>query len=331
MGMTGGSSTRLIVVRGNSASGKSSLARTVRAARPRGVAIIGQDQLRREILHAREEPGNPTVGYLDLSARYALDHGLDVIVEGILYAHIYGAMLAQLVADHRGTTHCYRYELSFEETARRHGTKPQATEYGPDTMRDWWLDNDPLPDTSEHRLGPEVSLAEAADRILRDCGWFDGDSRAVTAEDDRDLFLLFCRGLVAADCSRLDFDGAPFGVTSPLVASDNSGDGPVMILDFSEAEFQAAVAQTETSAASLWPDRPPRLGAVQLMLVHAAEDIATTPERPAAFVLTLPGGTVTVRPAPPATADEAAARRERDDAATAEEVRIRRIIELRPS
>ena len=41
-----------------------------------GIAIVGQDQLRRDILHVNEKPGNLTVGYLDLSARYALDHGL---------------------------------------------------------------------------------------------------------------------------------------------------------------------------------------------------------------------------------------------------------------
>ena len=169
--MTGSADTRLILIRGNSASGKSSLARAIRAARPRGIAILGQDQLRREILHAREKPGNPTVGYLDLSARYALDSGLHVIVEGILYTRIYGAMLTQLLGDHRGITSCYRYELSFDETARRHISKPQASEYGPDTMREWWLDTDALPGIEEHIFGAEVSIADATDQVLSDCSW----------------------------------------------------------------------------------------------------------------------------------------------------------------
>jgi len=169
--MTGHSETRLIVIRGNSASGKSTLARALRAARPRGIAIIGQDQLRREILHAREEPGNPAVGYIDLSARYALDIGLHVIVEGILCTRVYGAMLTQLLADHRGTTRCYRYELSFEETARRHSRKPQAAEYGPDTMREWWIGTDPLPSITECPFDQDVSLAAATNQILGDCGW----------------------------------------------------------------------------------------------------------------------------------------------------------------
>jgi hypothetical protein len=169
--MTGSSDTRLILLRGNSASGKSSLARAIRAARPRGIAILGQDQLRREILHAQEKPDNPTVAYLDLSARYALDIGLHVIVEGILYSCIYGGMLTQLLADHRGISHCYRYELSFNETARRHTSKPQAAEYGPDTMLDWWLDADPLPGVAECSLGPEVSLIDATNRVISDSKW----------------------------------------------------------------------------------------------------------------------------------------------------------------
>ena len=170
VGMTGSLDTRLILLRGNSASGKSSLARAIRAARPRGIAILGQDQLRREILHAQEKPGNPTVAYLDLSARYALDIGLHVI-EGILYTRIYGAMLTQLLADHRGVTRCYRYELSFAETARRRTSKPQAAEYGPDTMLDWWLDTDPLQGVNECSLGPQVSLVDATTRVLSDCEW----------------------------------------------------------------------------------------------------------------------------------------------------------------
>lgn len=57
-------------------TGKSALAAGIRAACPRGVAIVGHDQLRREILHVRDCPGKPAAGYLDLSARYALDSGL---------------------------------------------------------------------------------------------------------------------------------------------------------------------------------------------------------------------------------------------------------------
>lgn len=185
MTATGTSDTRLILLRGNSASGKSSLARSIRAARPRGIAIVGQDQLRREILNAREEPGNPTIGYIDLSARYALDQGLHTIIEGILYADIYRTMLTRLLADHRGITRCYRYEIPFQETVRRHASKPEAAAYGPEAMRPWWRDSDPLPGVDEQPIGPELSLADATARILADCGWRHEPPEPMTAARSR--------------------------------------------------------------------------------------------------------------------------------------------------
>ena len=118
--------------------------------------------------------------YLDLSARYALDAGLHVVVEGILYSHIYGAMLDRLLVDHRGVTLCYRYELSFDQTAGRHASKPEAAEYGPDKMRRWWRDTDPLPGAREHALGVDVSLEDAVARILHDCGWANEAGKVVS-------------------------------------------------------------------------------------------------------------------------------------------------------
>ncbi len=169
MTATGGADSRLVVVRGNPASGKSSLPRSIRSARPRGIGVLGQDQLRRGILHAREEQGNPTVDYLDLSARFALDRGLHVVVEAILDTDIYGAMLTRLVADHSGITHCYRFDLDFDETVRRHAGKPQAAEYGADTMRGWWRSDDALPGVGEQIIGPDASLADTTARVLSDC------------------------------------------------------------------------------------------------------------------------------------------------------------------
>lgn len=65
--LVGSEDSRLIIIRGNSGSGKSSLAKAIRAARPRGIAIVGQDVLRREVLHVRDHPETLSVPYMDLS------------------------------------------------------------------------------------------------------------------------------------------------------------------------------------------------------------------------------------------------------------------------
>jgi predicted kinase len=162
--------TVLIVLRGNSASGKTSLARTIRHRVGRGVAIVSQDMIRRDILWEHETPTGANIGLIDVTVRYALDHGYHVIVEGILKSHAYGDMLTGLVADHAGTTHCFYLDIPWEETLRRHRTKPQAAEYGADLMREWFKPLDLLPQVTEHRFDETLSLHDMADQVMTRAG-----------------------------------------------------------------------------------------------------------------------------------------------------------------
>jgi predicted kinase len=167
---TGSERTVLIVLRGNSASGKSAIASAVRERYGRGIAIVGQDNLRRIVLREHDTPGAPNVGLIAMVARYALDAGYHVVVEGILYAAHYGDMLAGLCADHQGLTRCYYLDVPFEETLRRHSSKPQAAEYGQAEMSGWYRERDFLPGGIEQVIAAETSLDAAVDRIMRDTG-----------------------------------------------------------------------------------------------------------------------------------------------------------------
>jgi len=162
--------TRLVVLRGNSASGKSSVALGIREKFGRGLALVGQDNLRRVVLRERDRPAAANIGLIDIVARYALDAGYHVVVEGILYADHYGDMLAQLRADHRGLTHEYYLDVPFTETLARHATKPQAGEYGEAELRDWYRPLDLLPDGTETVIGADSTLTATVDRILADTG-----------------------------------------------------------------------------------------------------------------------------------------------------------------
>ncbi|MGG2461078.1 AAA family ATPase [Streptomyces sp. RGM 3693] len=168
--MVGSPETRLVVLRGNSASGKSAAAAEIRHRFGRGLALVGQDNLRRVVLRERDRPDGINIGLIDSVARYALDAGYHVIVEGILYTSHYGAMLQRLCADHRGPTHCYYLHVPFAETLRRHETKPEATAYGEAEMRQWYRERDLLPDGIETVIGPDSTLAQTAHRILHETG-----------------------------------------------------------------------------------------------------------------------------------------------------------------
>ena len=162
---TGTPDTRLIVIRGNSASGKTTAAREIRRRYGRGLAIVSQDVLRREIFRVKDEPHNPAIGLIDLTARYALDHGYHVLVEGIMPRATYDEMLTRLVNEHVGTSACFYYDLSFDETVTRHATKPQAAEYGPDLMATWYRESDLIPALNEHILHANIPL-DAAVRAM---------------------------------------------------------------------------------------------------------------------------------------------------------------------
>ena len=116
---TGHAGTRLVVLRGNSGSGKSTTARELRARLGRGVAWVEQDHL----------------------------------------------------ADHAGRTQLYYFDISFEETVRRHTTRPLANEFTPDTMRAWYRPRDLLGQPGETVIDESSTIDDTVGRILVETGW----------------------------------------------------------------------------------------------------------------------------------------------------------------
>jgi predicted kinase len=156
---TGSGQKRLIVLRGNSGSGKTTVAHALRAAYGRGLAWMSQDLMRRIILKEKDVPGGVNIGLIDQVTRYCLDHGQHAVLDGILYADHYEQMLTGLNRDHAGGSHFYYFDVSLDETLRRHATRPQATEFGPDDMCGWYRPRDLLSSIQE-RIVPEASTLQ---------------------------------------------------------------------------------------------------------------------------------------------------------------------------
>ncbi|MFD6023755.1 AAA family ATPase [Streptomyces griseoluteus] len=168
----GSEETRLIVIRGNSASGKSSIAAGLRGRFGRNLAVVGQDNLRREVLRERDRPGAANIGLIGLTVRYALDAGFHTVVEGILYADRYAAMLTDLVREHRGVSRCYYLDVPLTETVARHATKGAAclSRVTEDHLRDWYRERDLLPGGLETVIDASSTLADSVTRIMRESG-----------------------------------------------------------------------------------------------------------------------------------------------------------------
>lgn len=132
----------------------------------RGVALVQQDVIRRDLLRERDRPGGLNIELIRLTVQFALAHDYDVILEGILHTDRYGGMIRSLLDEHAGPSFVYYYDLPFEETLRRHASKPNRDEYGEKEMAEWFVERDLLGVAGEQIIGQDQSQQETVDRIL---------------------------------------------------------------------------------------------------------------------------------------------------------------------
>ena len=158
----------LIILRGNSGCGKTSTARLLQRQLGYGTMLVSQDVVRREMLRVKDSESNPAIQLIYDLCMYGNKVGYTVILEGILSNKKYGAMLRRLLDDFQGEKLIYYFDISFEETVRRHATKPNAHEFGESEMRQWWKDQDVLNVPGEQRIGEQLAQAEIVDMIHRD-------------------------------------------------------------------------------------------------------------------------------------------------------------------
>ena len=161
---------RLIIIRGNSASGKSTVASKLRLKMGHETMLIPQDVIRRDIIRVHDTPGNPSIDLIYDIAMYGKKIGYDVIVEGILYKDKYEDMLKKLIEDFDGISFIYYFDISFEETLKRHSLKPVKDSYGEKEMRTWWVENDELGLPAEKAFTYSVTEDDIVELIYQDLG-----------------------------------------------------------------------------------------------------------------------------------------------------------------
>ncbi|MFF5083449.1 AAA family ATPase [Actinoplanes sp. NPDC000266] len=172
MGGRGSGAPRLVVVRGNSGSGKTSIAREVRRRYGRGCALIEQDHLRRVVLREHGSDETPAIApaFIMSVVRAALAGGYHVVLEGILHTGRYGVPLRELIAEHPGPAAVYWMDVSFAETVRRHQRRPEPIPVTAEQMREWYTPLDVLGVPGEEIIGESVTFGDAVELILHGSG-----------------------------------------------------------------------------------------------------------------------------------------------------------------
>ncbi|MBS9336735.1 zeta toxin family protein [Fructobacillus papyrifericola] len=155
----------LIIIRGNSGSGKTRLAKYIQdIVGEKNCFIVHQDIVRREILHTNDSKNNPSINLMKELADFGFEHYPISIIEGILRKDVYGEMLTQLSSDQRIQSMVLYLDYPFNITIENDQKKKQP--FGKVTLQKWWRENDVLT-ADDIRIKDEKTLQGAVSKITK--------------------------------------------------------------------------------------------------------------------------------------------------------------------
>lgn len=158
--------TKLIVLRGPSGSGKSSAALAIRNTQIKPMALIQQDYLRRILLKEKDILNGLNIQLIQQTTLFALDHGYNVIMEGIFDKSRYSQMFEELLKVHPDNNYFFYFDVSLKETLKRHQSKPNKGEFGEKEMKEWYRKKDFLDGRTELAIPESYTLEEIVEHIL---------------------------------------------------------------------------------------------------------------------------------------------------------------------
>lgn len=133
---------KLIILRGNSGSGKTTVAKELQYRFGSNTMLISQDVIRRDMLKVKDGENTQALPLMKELLIYGSNHSNVVILEGIMYADWYKPLFELAVKLYGTEVYAYYFDLTFEETLKRHQTKPSCHEFGEEAMRRWWREKD---------------------------------------------------------------------------------------------------------------------------------------------------------------------------------------------
>jgi len=161
--------SKLIILRGNSGSGKTTVAWRLQERLGPNTMRISHDMVRMEMLHVWGREGlERSLPLMVELLRYGRSHSEYTVMEGILPSKDYAPLFETAVSEYGDNIFAYYYDIPFEETLRRHSTKPNKNEFGEEDMRRWWLEKDFLPMIKETVFREDMTVDRAVEKICSD-------------------------------------------------------------------------------------------------------------------------------------------------------------------
>ena len=157
---------KLIILRGNSGSGKTTVAKELQKKFGYNTMLISQDEIRRNILWVKDGIDTKALPLMIELLKYGYEHSDIVILEGIMYEEWYNPLFKVANELYGSNVYAYYFDLSFEETVRRHNTRNR--EFGEKDMRRWWREKDFSSALREQAITCEMDTDSIVEKIYSD-------------------------------------------------------------------------------------------------------------------------------------------------------------------
>ena len=159
---------KIIILRGNSGSGKTTVARALQKKFGYNTMMISQDEIRRNILWVKDGVDTKALPLMIELLKYGYEHCDVVILEGIMYDEWYSPLFKLTNELYGLNVYAYYFDIPFEETVRRHNMRNKSQEFGEEAMRKWWREKDFSSVLDEQIITCEMDADSIVERIYLD-------------------------------------------------------------------------------------------------------------------------------------------------------------------
>ncbi|MCS9996077.1 kinase [Weissella confusa] len=154
----------IVLIRGNSASGKSTVAKALQLVLP-NTMLISQDEIRRNMLRESDRDGSDTMRVIELLVAAAKEMNRLVILDGIFRQDTYGDWLVQLFETYSGTA--WYLNTSLATTKVRHAGRAQSKDFGDEHLEAWYRPHDTIDALNEYLVPETWTQDDTVKSILR--------------------------------------------------------------------------------------------------------------------------------------------------------------------
>ena len=159
---------KLIIIRGNSGSGKSTVAKALQRHFGLHTLMISQDNVSRDMILALEGEDQEALSLFIHLLYFWHENNKITIMDGIYRKEKYEVLLKLAKKLYGDNIYAYYFDLPFEETLRRHQTRWKKSEFGEEEMKRWWSERDFIGFISEKIITQELSKDEIVNLIISD-------------------------------------------------------------------------------------------------------------------------------------------------------------------